>query len=92
MKIDVQYVAQMRSAAGCSGETVDVDPGTTVAGVLRHIADCHGDPLCGLLLDDSGGIRPTAVVFLGDTQHDPGDDEPLSEGATVTLLAPLAGG
>lgn len=91
MKIQVEYVAQIKEAAGVSGEAVSLAAGASVLELLQAVAKAH-ERLGGLLLDPTGAVRPSALVFIGDEQYDAAEPRPLRDGDTVTLMSPLAGG
>jgi len=92
MTIDLTYVAQLKAATGTGRETLDVPAGTTVRGLIDLLVQRHGDDLASLLLDDGGNVRPSILVFRGETQSDGADTTPLTDGEALTLLTPLAGG
>jgi molybdopterin converting factor small subunit len=92
MKIRVDYVAQLKDAAGRADEVVELADGTNLQDLIRQVAARRGERLAGLLLDDGGELRPSALVFVGDDQIEWHDACPLHDGATVTLMSPLAGG
>ncbi len=92
MRIQIEYVAQMRSMAGIDAETVELADGGTAQDVIRGIAQRHGGRLATLLLDENGDLRPSALVFTGDEQIQWDTPQTLVDGAKVTVLAPLAGG
>lgn len=92
MKINVDYVAQFRDAAGCAGEIFELSAKAGLQDVVRAVARAHAGRLSELLLDASGALRSSALVFVGDEQVEWGEGVTLHDGATVTLMAPLAGG
>lgn len=89
MNVTVRYLAQLKQAAGRSSETVAVEPGGTLAGLLAALAQ-RTPALRGVLLDPLGQPHRGLLVFIGDRQA--AGDEPLADGAEVTLLTPIAGG
>ena len=92
MKVHVKYVAQARTAAGVTDETVDLAGSAGVTALLTRLADQHGKALADLLLEDGGQPRATALVFVGDEQVDWDSPPPLGEGDKVTIVSPLSGG
>ena len=92
MDIVIEYVAQMRDAAGVASETVSLATPASAQDVVRDAAQRRGGRLAELLLDEAGVLRPSAIVFVGDGQIDWNTPCALSDGARVTILAPLAGG
>ena len=92
MRVRVEYSAQIKSAAGCHREELEVAAGTTAEQLIARLAERHGEPLRGFLFDDSGRLRPTVLVFVGDEQVVWGDARPLTDGVEVGLLSAIAGG
>jgi molybdopterin converting factor small subunit len=90
MKLTVRYGAQAREAAGREGEVVDLPGPATVACLLTHLAERHGDRLRALLLRPDGTLHPSVLVAVGDEQARPGDA--LSDGQTVWVSTPISGG
>ena len=56
MKLTVRYGVQAREAAGREGEVVDLPGPATVARLLTHLAERHGDRLRALLLRPDGTL------------------------------------
>lgn len=95
MRVIVQYAAQSRQAAGRSEETLEVEPGTTVAALLRVVSERHGAAMRALLVggdDARGACRPSVVIVVGDEQVRADAPDPLREGDVVSLFPPVAGG
>jgi molybdopterin converting factor small subunit len=92
MNIRVEYVAQMKDAAGVPQEAFEVPADTSVPELLRAVAKRRGERLAGLLLDATGELRPSALVFVGDEQFEADTPAALRDGGTVTIMSPLAGG
>ena len=91
MHIGVRYLAQLKLAAGVAAESIDLAHAATVTDLVAAVANRPG-ALRELLLDANGCLHPTVLVFVGDTQADPGATTPLRDGDIVTLLSPIAGG
>lgn len=92
MKIRVEYVAQIRDAAGCPGEVLDLPAGSAIQDAVRAVARARGERLATMLLDAGGNLTAGALLFLGDDQVEWSEARPLRDGDTVTLMSPLAGG
>jgi molybdopterin converting factor small subunit len=88
--ITVRYLGQGRRAAGRSVEEIETEAGCTTAALLRTLVERH-PALRGLLLTETGEPRPSTLLFVGDVQAEPGD-RTLSDGDTMTVLTPMAGG
>lgn len=90
MQVTVHYFAQLRRAAGVAKETIPVESDWTIARLLKHLAECHGDGFRGLVFDASGQPQRTLLFAIGDEQADL--DQRLPDGADVTVLTPMSGG
>lgn len=92
MRVTVEYAAQLRQAAGTSREELELDPGCTLADLVRRVAAAHGGPLEPLLLDAAGDPRRSVLLFVGDDQVRGDTPVELQNGDSVTLLSPVSGG
>ena len=92
MQITVEYAAQVKRAAGVAGESIDVDSDCSVQDLLQQIAKRYGDPLAGLLLGDTGALRPSILLFVDDEQVRWETPRLLRDNAVVTILSPISGG
>ncbi len=90
MQVTVQYLAQLRRAAGCASERLDVAPGMTVGGLLRLLAALRVESFRELLLSEGDRPHPSLLTFIGDQSVDAATV--LSEGDELTILTPMAGG
>lgn len=90
MQVSVHYVAQVRRAAGCASESVQLDPDATLRGLFDRLAGRHGTAFDALLLDRQGAPHPALLLFVGDQPADLA--KILHDGDTVTILTPMAGG
>lgn len=83
MKVNVRYFASIREALG-AGETLDVDPGTTVGAVRDALIACdsvHADALAR-----HRALRSALDQVLCD------EAAVVSEGAEVAFFPPVTGG
>lgn len=92
MTIVVRYLAQVRQAAGRSGEEVVLDAPCHLSDVLRHLAERHDEPFRRLLLDPAGRVQTSLLLFVGDQQVGEAGAVPLKDGDEITVLTPMAGG
>ena len=81
MKIHVRYLAQLKRAAGAG-----------LADLLARLAEIHGDSLRSHLFDERGTRRRSLLISFGDRMLSAGDEPPLTDGATITLMTPMSGG
>jgi hypothetical protein len=92
MQITVHFEAQVRRAAGVAGMAIPVDAPCSAAEIVEHVGRAAAEPLRRVLLDDSGRVRPTVMVFCDD-EHVPLTTTRRFDGATVvTLTSPISGG
>ncbi|MFI5381769.1 MAG: MoaD/ThiS family protein [Tepidisphaerales bacterium] len=92
IRVTVDYWAQLRDAAGRGSEIVHLPSSCTVTQLLARLADLHGEPFRGLLLDEAGRPRRSNLIMIGDRVVATPDSLELPDGVTVVLLSPLAGG
>ena len=90
MKIQVEYMSQLRTRTGCGEEAFELPEGATMEGLLRAIAKRHGEGVRGLLFDEAGAAAATVLCFVASQQVD--QDHPLRDGDGVTLMTPISGG
>jgi molybdopterin converting factor small subunit len=90
MQVTVHYFAQLKKAAGVARETVAIEADWTLARLLKHLAECHGESFRGLVLDASGQPQRTLLLAIGDEQADLNQN--LHDEAEVTVLTPMSGG
>jgi molybdopterin synthase sulfur carrier subunit len=83
MKVQVRYFASLREALG-PAETVDVAPGTSIAGLrerLRAQSDGH-----------AAALAPGRAVRCALNQRLTADDALIGDGAEVAFFPPVTGG
>ena len=91
MKVTVHYLAQLRRAAGRSQAEVELSASATFGDLLARLS-LHGEELRRLLLDSSGALQPTILVFVNDEQAVQPMSTLLRDGDSITFLSPIAGG
>jgi molybdopterin converting factor small subunit len=92
MKVVVHYLAHLKQAAGIAREEAELAESSSLAELLPKLAARHGDPLRRLLLDNQGGLQPTILLFVNDTQVADARTMHLHDGDEIALLSPIAGG
>lgn len=92
MRITINLEAQVRRAAGQPSMSLDVDQTATIAGVIQKLAQEAPEPLKRLLVDDSGAVRPTLMVFLNDEHVPLSSEQRLDSEAMLTITSPISGG
>lgn len=92
MTITVHYSAQIKQAAGIAEESVDIESGCSAQDLISRVAERHGEPLRGFLVDESGAFRTNNLLVVGDEQVDWATPRALHDGDVVTILPPISGG
>ena len=92
MKLQVQYFAQVRQAAGCGNETVLLDDGADIRGLLAWLAARYGVPFRSFVLDEHGDARPGIIMLVNDKPVARGQILRLADGDRVSIFSPVAGG
>jgi molybdopterin converting factor small subunit len=91
MMVTIQYLAQMRHAAGTTSEQVETAEGSAARHLVETLATVRGDPLRAALLTPEGTLRPSVLLFVADRQVG-ADDVALHDGDEIVVLSPIAGG
>jgi molybdopterin converting factor small subunit len=90
MQVTIHYVAQLRRAADCASEGLEVEAGLTVGELFDRLAALHDQAFRALLLGKDGRPRPSLLTFVGGEPAAMADV--LHEADEVTILTPMAGG
>ena len=90
MQVTVNYVAQLRRAAACASERLEVEQGLTLDAFLRKLAETRDPAFRALLLGDNGLPRPSLLIFVSGEPTTMADV--LVEADEITILTPMAGG
>lgn len=90
MHVTVNYLAQVKRAAGVSGERVAIPANCTLAQLILQLACQHEAAFRAMVLDFTGQPQTALLYAVGDSQADL--SHALSDGDVVTILAPMAGG
>ncbi len=92
MQVSFQYAAQLAGAAGCDGETRDIDPGTTLLAALTHLAQSHNSLYTDLLFAKDGQFCSSILIAIDNVQIDTASPPTLDTDCTVTIITPMSGG
>ena len=90
MRVTIHYLTQIKRAAGCGSESVDAADAISLRDFLCALAKRHDATFSGLLLDDAGEPRKSLLFFVADEHAEL--SRPVSDGDTITILAPMSGG
>lgn len=73
---------------------VEIPDGLSLMGILTSLAERYGDPVAGLLLEESDGTlkkrQPVVILISGHTQKDLA--RVVTNGETVSIFPAVAGG
>jgi molybdopterin converting factor small subunit len=94
MKIRVQYTGQLRTAIGRSEDMVELPPASTLAFLLSHLAEQHGDHARAHFATGNGEARQSLLLVVNDKAQSPAEAATtvLEADSIVVLLPPIAGG
>jgi MoaD family protein len=93
MHVTVNYMAQVKRAAGTASEAVELAAGSTVGALVSQVAEQHGEEFKKLVLNDDGTVRRTILLFVGEDQITRKEiDRELADGQEITFVSPVAGG
>ena len=90
MRITVQYLTQIKRAAGMSQEHIEASAPLTLRELMCLCAERHDRAVRAMLVDDAGEPLRSLLLFVGDEHADL--TRPLRDGDWVSVLAPMAGG
>lgn len=92
MRIELRFFATFREAVGRKTVDREFDAGTV--GEVLGAVEAEWPGLAGELLDDKGAIRPQLSVLKNGRQvhHLQGTETPLSDGDSLSVFPPVAGG
>ena len=92
MSITIEYMAQVKTAAGVSRDSISATTIHTVSQLLHHCAEMHGEALRKILFDDNGKIRPSLLISVNGKQIFPNDSSKVDDGDDVLVISPMSGG
>ena len=92
MQININYMAQLKKAAGVPQETVAVENPCTVQKLITDSVCPRRTSLCEMIREQNGSFRSILMVFVGDNQVDLETPFELRDNDDVTIMFPIAGG
>jgi len=92
MKISLEYVAQVKEAAGFASESVTIPDGSTLKDLYKIIVKEKNSSFRTLVFDEK--LEPVAsiLVIVNDEQIDDLTEYQLQNNDRVTILSPMSGG
>ena len=92
MKATVRFETQVRRAAGVSSREIESPEPLTAEQLVKQIAVEANAGLREVLVDANGNVRSTILLFVNDQLVTADDPQVLSDGAELTITAPISGG
>lgn len=92
MQISINYLSQLKKAAGVAQENITLDAPCTVQALLSDTICPRRTQLCETIRNGDGSFRDILLVFVGDRQVELGTPFALGDGDEVTMMFPIAGG
>ena len=95
MLVKIVYLGLVRSRIGKNEEQYDVAESTSLADLLKALAEIYGEKLYSLLLTiNESRLDTTVLTMVNGISIDPlkGSDVTLKEGDIVTLSTLISGG
>ena len=94
MKIEIQFVAQLRDASAVPLMNIEMSDGATVSDALKMAAAEGGADLQAKLLSSESELQPGILVFVNDSPVAAKAirTHALTDGDNILLLPPISGG
>ncbi|MFH0921189.1 MAG: MoaD/ThiS family protein [Fibrobacterota bacterium] len=92
MNLTLEYLAQIKQAAGKSSETILTDETATLGSVLLDAANRLGSAFSSLVFNESRHFRSSLLIMINDEQVEADLRRALKPNDRVTLLSPMSGG
>ena len=92
MVIGIKLWGQLRNLAGQERLDVEVQAGSSIEDVVKNLATVSNEKLSAILLNEDGTCRHSTLVFVNDQQISWDEPQLVNEGASITLMSPIAGG
>lgn len=92
MQLTIRYETLLKRAAGVAVQTFEIAGPCDVREVVRQLANEAGDAVRPMLLDASGQLQPSLLLFVNDEQVVGDTHQTITEGDEVTLMTPISGG
>lgn len=94
MQVRVEYTAQLRAIVGQADECLDLPEGSSLAQLLRQLAQDRHRDVATYLLTPSQELQPSLLIARNRTFVSPRDAHTviINAGDVITLMPPIAGG
>ena len=92
MTITIEFHGQLRQLTQAASIEREAADGASVSDVLEALRNDYDDTFRSILFDDAGNLSSTALILVNDEPVDRDPWPTLSNGDTITILPPIAGG
>ena len=92
MKITLNYMGQLRYIAGKDCESCQCPDQSSVQQALLQDAGKYKPAFGRILFDDAKSLRLTVMILVNEERVSEDNTPVLSEGDSITILTPIAGG
>ena len=92
MQVTIRYETLLKRAAGVASQTLELDETDDVREVVSELAAHANDKVKSMLVDGSGSVQPSLLIFVNDRQVSATESVSLADGDEVTLMSPISGG
>ncbi|MCS4541714.1 MAG: MoaD family protein [Euryarchaeota archaeon] len=95
MKVKVELFANLREIVGKKEVEEEIHEGSTVFGLVKHMAKKYGKEFESFIFDENGEIQAFITILAGEkelTKVTSGFNVELKEGERVAILLPFFGG
>ena len=92
MTVKVFYTTQLKDALGRGSDCVTLEQPHTLGGLLRQLSNMHGDVFQEFIWEQTGSLRKSLIVCLGNEAVESDLEMPLHDQCEVSLISPVSGG
>ncbi len=92
MQITIRYETLLKRATGLAAQKLEITDDCDVREVIARLAQDAVDVVKPMLVDTSGSVQPSLLIFVNDRQIPVSEACPVSAGDEVTLMSPISGG
>ncbi len=92
MQLTIRYETLLKRATGVATQTLEIAEPCDVREVVKQLAEEVGDSVRPMLLDSSGQLQRSLLLFVNDQQIVGDMQCTVTDGDDVTLMTPISGG
>ncbi len=92
MQLTIRYETLLKRATGVATQTLEIAEGCDVRDVVSRLAQEASDAAKSMLVDASGSVQPSLLIFVNNRQVTASESCKVTSGDEVTLMSPISGG